>query len=178
MSEIWKDIPGYEGIYQISSLGRIKSLERKIKTSKGERIVKEKIKKLETNGKYILIKLCKNSIIEHVSIHRLVAQVFIPNPDNLPEVNHKDENKHNNSVDNLEWCTHKYNSIYGTAIERGHEKIRKKVYGINLISGYIHEFESISDTEKYGFNIKSISYTILKGKGKYKNHKWMFKNEQ
>ena len=105
--EIWKEIEGYEGLYEVSNLGNVKSLiSGKIrKTSK------------EKSG-YIFIALSKNGIKKQYKIHRLVAQAFIENPNNYEEVNHKDEDKTNNKVENLEWCDHKYNANYGTAIQR------------------------------------------------------------
>ena len=104
--EEWKDIKGYEGKYQISNKGRVKSLNYK-------RTGKEKILKLSSdiNG-YKKITLCKNSKQKTYLIHKLVAEAFLPNPDNLPVVNHKDENKLNNNVENLEWCTQAYNVNY------------------------------------------------------------------
>ena len=122
--EIWKDIKDYEGIYQISSLGNVKRLAYKIKNpaprANGsmlnfeEHLLKPRI---ITHG-YLSVALYKNGIRKDYKLHRLVAQHFIPNPENKPEVNHKDENKTNNCVDNLEWCTHLYNSNYGTRPER------------------------------------------------------------
>lgn len=97
MKEIWKDIPDYDG-YQISNLGRLKSLKRNI------------IMKCNKRGDYNSIGLYNKDGYKRFNIHRLVAQVFIPNPDNLPCVNHIDGNKLNNCVDNLEWCTHSENS--------------------------------------------------------------------
>lgn len=101
MEEIWKDIKGYEGKYQISNLGKIKSL-----------IGNSKILKPEIRTGYYSVELCKNGKRIHKRIHRLVAETFIPNPDNLPQVNHRDENKLNNQLDNLEWCDNTYNSQY------------------------------------------------------------------
>ena len=130
MKEIWKPIEGYEGLYEISSYGRVKSLRRNIIL----------IPKKELTG-YLRCNLYLNKNMKTVSIHRLVAQAFIPNPDNLPQVNHKDEDKSNNRVDNLEWCTVKYNNDYGTRKEKvkmtqlrsGHwtglsDKERRKIY--------------------------------------------------
>lgn len=109
--EIWKDIPGYEGYYQVSNCGRVKSLDR-VKCD-GIRM-KGRIKKTHYDDcGYELIQLRKDGSYKHLSIHRLVASAFIPNPDNLPQVNHKDEVRNHNTVDNLEWCTVEYNQNYG-----------------------------------------------------------------
>ena len=116
MQELWKDIIGYEGLYQVSNLGRVKSLERVTISKNGKRYTCQELCLRFGNIKgYKFVVLRKNCKSRQVLVHRLVAQAFIPNLDNLPEVNHKDENPANNCVDNLEWCTHKYNSNYGTA---------------------------------------------------------------
>lgn len=107
IKEEWLEIAGYDGKYQVSNLGRVKSLFGK------ERILKSSI-----SAGYHQVVLCKNGKTKHHTIHRLVAETFIQNPDNLPQVNHKDENKENNCVENLEWCDPKYNINYGTARER------------------------------------------------------------
>lgn len=107
MEEIWRDIPGYEGLYEVSSYGSVRNLV----TGK---LIKSSLKK---DG-YSRVCLSKNGLRKCMNIHRLVAQAFIPNPDCFPQVNHKDENKANNRVDNLEWCTSKYNVNYGSAQKR------------------------------------------------------------
>ena len=108
MEEIWKDIKGYEGLYQISNLGRVKSISRKINTFYGYRKTKEKILKssYDKDG-YLKITITNNWKHKTHKIHRLVAEAFIPNPDNKPTINHIDGNKLNNSIDNLEWATRK-----------------------------------------------------------------------
>ena len=116
--EIWRDIKGYEGLYQVSNLGRVKSLERYVKGKDGLRLVKEIIMSISvcrTNG-YFKVILHKDGKQKRYQVHRLVAEAFIPNPDNLPIVNHKDENKINNCVWNLEWCTYSYNLTYGNRL--------------------------------------------------------------
>lgn len=114
MIERWVDIKGYENMYQISNLGRIKSLQRETRNRNGKYIIEEKIMKpmVATNG-YLIACLWKNNKQKKIVIHRLVAEAFIPNHNNYNEVNHKDEDKTNNKVDNLEWCSHKYNMNYG-----------------------------------------------------------------
>lgn len=113
MQEIWKDIKNYEGLYQISNLGNVRSLDRKVNSIYGYRNIKGKIlKPLETNSGYYRVDLKKEQKNNYVLIHRLVAETFIPNPNNLPNINHKDNNPKNNSITNLEWCTQSYNIKY------------------------------------------------------------------
>lgn len=113
MEEIWKDIKGYEGSYQVSNLGRVRSLTRKVKTFNGVRTSKGQIlKPLKTNTGYYRVDLKQNQKNKYMSIHRLVAEAFILNPNNYPIINHKDNNPQNNCVDNLEWCTQSYNVKY------------------------------------------------------------------
>lgn len=102
----WKDITGYEGLYQVSDDGQIVSLARK-----GRRRNKV-LKQGYRGGRYKFVVLSRNGIEDRRGVHRLVAEAFLPNPDNLPEVNHKDENPENNCVENLEWCTREYNIGY------------------------------------------------------------------
>ncbi len=120
MKEIWKDIKGYEGLYQVSNLGRIKSVDRIIeRRKKGKYFKKGNILKLQKSKQgYYICKLSYQNKKPTRNVHRLVAEAFIPNTDNLPCINHKDENKLNNNIDNLEWCTYEYNNKYGTKIER------------------------------------------------------------
>ena len=113
MDEIWKDIKGYEGLYQVSNLGRVRSLGSD-NWHKG-RILKPH---LDGRGHYLEVGLHKDHKSKTTNIHRLVAEAFIPNPNNLPQVNHKDECKTNNMVDNLEWCDAHYNINYGNAKKR------------------------------------------------------------
>lgn len=103
MIEVWKDINGYEGLYQVSNLGRVKSLP---KYDRLGRYHKECIKATVDNGNgYLIVNLKHNGKQQMITVHRLVAEHFITNSEMLPEVNHKDGNKSNNNVNNLEWCT-------------------------------------------------------------------------
>ena len=126
MKEIWKDIEGYEGRYQVSNFGNVKSLNYK---HTGEEKIMQSCK--DKIG-YLHIKLFMNGKPKMYKVHRLVAQAFIPNPNNYPQVNHKDENKTNNHVSNLEFCTPKYNNNYGTHNEKFNcIKIASEKYNAN-----------------------------------------------
>lgn len=114
-TEIWKDIPGFEGVYMASNLGNIKSVAR---IDLGGRKWKEKVLSKNIVKGYYHVGLHHNHVNKNYTVHRLVAKAFIPNPNNLPQINHKDENKLNNDVNNLEWCDARYNNNYGTRIER------------------------------------------------------------
>ena len=114
--EIWRPIVGYEGLYEVSSYGRVRSLDRYVKCDYEKyRLHKGKVLSpgKDKDG-YLSVVLSCNGKHKKIAVHRLVAQAFIPNPDNLPQVNHRDENPSNDNVDNLEWCTAKYNLSYGT----------------------------------------------------------------
>lgn len=127
-SEEWKPVVGYEGLYEVSSMGRVKSLKRTITGKDGiTREIKERILKpgIAENW-YPTVNLSKNGNVVTFRVHRLVATAFIPNPKNLSDVNHKDEDKTNNSVDNLEWMSHKDNSNYGTRNERIGKSVSQK----------------------------------------------------
>ena len=111
MTEVWKDIDGYEGSYQVSTLGRIHSLDRV--DSAGNRRLGKIMKPTVKKYGYYSISLTMGDKKREYLVHRLVAKAFIENKDGYPIINHKDENPSNNCVDNLEWCTYKYNSNYG-----------------------------------------------------------------
>lgn len=157
-NEVWKDIIGYEGVYQVSNLGNVKSLERKrfngrVLVNKKSQIMKQYILK---NG-YCSTRLYKDGKSKNHLIHRLVAIAFIPNPQNLPQVNHKDENKGNNCVDNLEWCDRVYNNNYGTAQQRHSESKRK-----NPPKAIMYEYEGETHCLKEWAEIKNIGYDKVK----------------
>lgn len=119
MEENWKPVIGFEGQYEVSDKGNVRSLRRLIEGKSGTKYYRDGcILKPQTSSSYAQVYLTVDGKQKWFKVHRLVAEAFIPNPDNLPCINHKDENKLNNSVDNLEWCDYEYNSNYGTAKER------------------------------------------------------------
>lgn len=133
MTEIWLPIEGYENLYEVSNLGRVRRLESVVNCKNGvTRKVSGKILKPGAVRGYLRVELSKNDIVRRFLLHRLVATAFIPNPNNLPQVNHRDENKQNNSVENLEWCSAKENINYGTGIKRSSEKRSKPVLCVEL----------------------------------------------
>ena len=164
--EIWKDILGYEGKYMVSNWGRVKSLNY-------NRTGKERILKAGDNGNgYLEVILFKEGKGKHYKIHRLVAQAFLENSKGYNEVNHKDENKQNNCVENLEWCSRSYNNNYGTGNKKRAEKstnnpkISKAVIGINKVSGEIREFPSIMEASRQLGIPNSNICACLKGRQK------------
>ena len=169
-NEVWRDIEGYEGMYEVSNLGRVKSLK----------YGKEKILKPERN-KYGYLRVClfKNRDRNWCLIHRLVALTFILNPQNLPMVNHKDENPSNNNVTNLEWCDSKYNNNYGTRNQRiadkhTNGKDSKPVLQYTLDGEFVKEWKSTRDVQRnLGYFQTYISACCL---GKHKSaYKFVWK---
>lgn len=133
MKEIWKDIVNLEGLYQVSNLGRVRSLDHFRKNGAGIYLQKGKILSPQNANGYCFVRLSKNGKTRQYLIHRLVAQAFISNLEQYDEINHKDENKQNNHVSNLEWCTHKYNINYGTGNERRKNTELKTKRGDNFV---------------------------------------------
>ena len=128
-NEIWKDIEGYEGYYQISNMGRVRSVERTIITKNGvaRRYKKKQMKIFHDGGGYCFVVLSKEGECKKKKVHRLVALAFIPNPEGKEEINHKNEKKDDNRVENLEWMTRKENVNYGTGVIRSAKTRGKKV---------------------------------------------------
>ena len=171
MKEVWKDIPGYEGLYQINNYGIVKSLDRYVKHSKGgPRLIKGKIISSKIDNGYSRVKLCKDDSKKYYTVHRLVALTFINNPHGLPVVNHIDGNKLNNHVSNLEWCTVSKNTqhAYDTGLcDEARIKIsesRKKPVKC-ITTG--EEFGSIKEAaEYYGIDNSVVITYCCKGKTK------------
>lgn len=148
MREEWRDIKGYEGLYEVSNLGRVRSLQT-ISEHGYKKILKQYIR----DSGYCTVHLSKNKKKTTYYVHRLVSMAFLPNPNNLPCINHKDEIKNNNHVDNLEWCTYTYNNTYKDAVEkrkksRDYSTSRRRVKQIKD-GEVINEFPSIASAYKY-----------------------------
>ena len=186
MEEIWKDVKGFEGRYQVSNLGRVRSLDWH--GHKG-RMLKMKISK---RWGYFCLNLAHvDGYHKSVSVHRLVAIAFIPNPDNLPEVNHKDENKLNNvvcfnsdgSIDtertNLEWCTGLYNLRYGTRVERMNKLVNeprmRPVNQYDFDGELINTYPSIAEASN-AIGVSTRTMSSICGKiGAHSTHGYIFR---
>lgn len=160
MTEEWKPVVGYEGYYEVSNIGNVRTVERMISDTRCCRYVRPSVVMrpfVDRKGRLRFI-LTKDKCRKISSAHRLVAMAFIPNPDNLPEVNHKDENPKNNRVENLEWCTSEYNRLYGTHIERISQKNWVQVIGTDK-DGNEYRFASMKEAaEKTGARQENISH--------------------
>ena len=165
MEEIWKDIKGYEGLYQVSNLGRVRSMDRTVSTGKGIRTHRGKILKLHLDGKHNYYQVClsKNNIVYTKQVHRLVAETFISRLDDTTQINHKDGNKKNNYVDNLEWCTQSENQIH--ALNFGLRKT-KQIKQYNLNGQFIKLWNSIEEAEKHFNGSNTNIVQCCKGKTK------------
>ncbi len=177
-SEIWKDIDGYEGYYKVSNKGNIFSVERIARGRKwGGRTLQSSYHK---HG-YLHIALRKNGIKKNKLVHRLVAEAFLPNPNNFLEVNHLDEIKDNNELSNLEWCDTMYNVNYGTRNKRAGRKLSKKVKAVNIETGENLTFNSTLEAESKGFSHGNVSQAcrgIYCGGNLYRGHKWAYEEEE
>lgn len=164
MKEIWKDIEEYEGIYQVSNLGRVRSLDR---LDGANHRLNGKVLKIRKNTHgYLDISLYKNSVSSNNTIHRLVAEAFIPNPENKPQVNHIDEDKTNNSLANLEWMTAKENNNHGTRNERSSKTKSIAIIATNTTTCESTEFYGINECARQ-LDLNSANITsVLKGRYK------------
>ena len=182
-SEIWKDVAEYEGFYQVSNKGNVRSVARK--DSIGRKRDGRILKPAYDRGGYLNVGLCKNGKSKTKNVHRLVAETFIPKPKGFLEVNHKDENKSNNRVENLEWCTREYNNTYGTRIEM----VCKKVKAVNIKTGEAVTFNSVKEAGRKGHHCGVVSMACrgvykdstgkLVGDGRtYKGYRWYYEVEE
>ena len=169
--ENWRNIPGYED-YEVSNYGRVRSLDRV--DSRGRKLKGKELKQSVSKHGYKRVCLYKNGKAQSVRVHRLVAMAFLPNTNNLSCVNHKDENKANNHLSNLEWCTYKYNSNYGTVKERISKAMKGKQIGaknprarkVMCINNSII-FDTVIEAAKYAGTYRSNIAKQIQGKIKY-----------
>jgi hypothetical protein len=156
MDEIWKDISGYEGLYQISNKGRVKSLDRIMQKPKLY-TVRGKILKQGYTGHYLFVNLAKEGKYENKYIHRMVAEAFIPNDDGKTQVKHIDENTKNNCVENLEWCTAKHNANHGSRNKKISEALKNKI----TTQSVLYEYKGITKTLKQWADYYGMPYQLF-----------------
>lgn len=189
--EIWKPVKGYEGFYEVSSNGRVRSLDRTVIVHKSGKVYRSirkgrMLKQWRAVG-YYHVTLSKDKKIYAPFVHKLVAEAFLENPNGYHTVNHKDENKLNNSYDNLEWCTQVYNRNYGNAESKRlesfmksngtHNTYMKSVVQCDKSGKVVKIYKPITDVEKSGFNYTCV---INCCKGKRKSHKgfiWKYEDD-
>lgn len=185
MEEIWKDVVGYEGIYCVSNMGNVKSIERLVVDSIGRRTMYKGVL-LVTGLKrgYKSVNLYKHRKMKTVHVHRLAATAFIKNPLNLPTVNHKDLVKTNNEVSNLEWCTYAeniahYRRIVMPITKRGYDDCRSKpIVQLTLDMEFIADFGSIHEMNRItGMHRQAISEYVKGNKTRAYGYTWMYKSD-
>lgn len=162
--EEWRAVVGFEGLYEVSSIGRVRSCDHIVPTKYGTRKTTGRVLRQQNDKDgYKKVCLCKCNKKKTRSVHRLVAEAFIENPDNLPLINHKDEDKSNNRVENLEFCTVYYNNTYNNKCFRGGAKRRKRI--VQLLDGVpVKEWVGVTHaSEILGISQRNIS-SCLTGK--------------
>lgn len=192
MMEEWKDVVGYEGLYEVSNLGNVRSLSRTAHVVRGKSeytysVCGKVIVPQRRQHGYLAVCLYghggKNGRFTQKSVHRIVAEAFIENPMGYEEVNHKNEDKTDNRAENLEWCTHKQNTLYGTAIQRRVEKVRngvrsKPIEQYTIDGKYVATFPSMQEAGRQGFAAGNIHKAIH---GKYTHaygYKWRYASQE
>ncbi len=178
MTELWRDIPGYEGRYQVSNLGRVKSLARVVERRSNtpfqlpERLLRPRL----SHKGYLLAALCKESTQKNISVHRLVAEAFIPNPADLPEVNHIDGNKTNNRVTNLEWVTTKENTKHSIEVLGNSRDVPK--YRVKCIdTGRVYSSARAAAEDVRG-SAKAIRNVCHGDKKRHRGLRWAYVKEE
>lgn len=189
MNEIWKDVKGFEQYYQISNIGNIRSKERTVQRGYGLALIQAKMLHQVPNSRgYLRVVLKANGLHKRVFIHRLVAEHFIPNPNKLDTVNHKDFNPQNNSAKNLEWTTRYENYQY--SFERGRFKrtnewkkqlkksldsvMGKPVIGTEISTGRSIKLKALNDSRKYGFQPSCVCNCCEGIRKTHKGYRWKY----
>lgn len=185
MTEEWKDIPGYEGLCQASNFGRVRSVSRidrgvSVLGKPYTRKLKGRVLSQYTDaGGYRKVPLSKNGKHRLYMVHRLVAEAFIPKPPDCHVINHKDMVRHNNCVENIEWCTQQYNAHYGGAVERQRAMISKSVYQMTMDGEIIAKFSSFADASKAVGVDKSNIIRAAQGRlSQSGGYKWRYVDEK
>lgn len=163
MKEEWRDIKDYYGYYQVSNFGRVRGVDRI--TENNIPIKSSLLRPYKNHSGHLRVRLTKKSVGKKFLVHRLVAQAFIPNPQNFPIINHKDENPSNNKVDNLEWCTIKYNNNYGSYKKKMSTLKSKPIKVIYRDGTYEIWASAIIFGKNFGINSSHIS-DVINGKRK------------
>lgn len=178
MDEIWKDVVGYEGYYQVSNFGNLRSVDRIVPDKKnGTRLLKGTDLKLRRNNNnpYLCISFCREGKYKRMLVHRVVALAFLPNPNGYPEVNHKDEDVTNNRADNLEWCSSKYNANYGSRNEKLSKFPRKPIVQKDMQGNVIRHWDYIKGaSDELGIDSSEIVRTCKGRKKSYAGYKWEY----
>lgn len=151
MEEVWKPVVGYEGKYEVSSKGRVASLNYGNSGKRGLLVP------VVTHGGYLRVSLSSDKTALTKRVHRLVSEAFIPNPENFPQVNHIDEDKHNNSMDNLEWCSARHNNLHNGRAKLVGIKNSKKVEAFDSKGKFAYKFDSLREAGEAGYNMGCIS---------------------
>ena len=176
--EVWRPVVGWEGLYEVSSHGRVRSLDRMVEQPIANGVIitrpyfsKILVQRLNMDG-YHRVNLTKKGKRDTASVHQLVAEAFIPNPDNLPCINHKDEDKDNNHVENLEWCSWSYNNNYNNRQKKIGAKISKRLEQLTLDGQHVAFHRCANDS---GFNVSSIRNAIYRGQTLH-GYRWRYVN--
>lgn len=179
--EIWRPVKNYEGLYEVSNFGRVRSCDRMIFKSNG--VVQNRNSKIRkqvpTRTGYLQVNLSKNNIQKMVTVHKLVAQAFLPNPKGYSEINHKNEDKSDNRSINLEWCSRAYNNSYGTRISRIVAKnkngaLSKPIFQVTFSGKIVNFWPSAKEAGRHGFDFSKVAMCARGERSQHKGFKWIY----